>query len=78
MCSVSKPSSERSAKSVVPVASRWLKKSERAGCALEPTVSQRSSPEWQVYFEANKAIIAVGAEGKFPAVERSLKVKNAA
>jgi len=32
---------------------------------------------WQVYFDTNKAIVAVGAEGGFPAVERILKVKNA-
>jgi small conductance mechanosensitive channel len=31
---------------------------------------------WQVYFDTNKAIVAVGGEGKFPPVERSLILKN--
>jgi small conductance mechanosensitive channel len=31
---------------------------------------------WQVYFDANKAIVAVGSEGRFPPVDRVLKVKN--
>lgn len=31
---------------------------------------------WQVYFATNKAIIAVGKEGGYPAVERTLKMKN--
>ena len=31
---------------------------------------------WQVYFDTNKAIIAVAGEGKFPPVERSLKLKQ--
>jgi small conductance mechanosensitive channel len=31
---------------------------------------------WQVYFDGNKAIVAVGAEARFPPVERVLKVKN--
>ena len=33
---------------------------------------------WQVYFEANKAIVAVSGEGKYPAPERRLHVRNAA
>jgi small conductance mechanosensitive channel len=33
---------------------------------------------WQVYFEANKAILAVNSEGKYPAPERRLHVRNAA
>jgi small conductance mechanosensitive channel len=33
---------------------------------------------WQVYFEANKAILAVNGEGKYPAPERRLHVRNAA
>lgn len=32
---------------------------------------------WQVYFDTNRAIIAVAGEAGFPAVERNLKVKNA-
>lgn len=32
---------------------------------------------WQVYFATNKAIIEVGKEGGYPAVERTLKMKNA-
>lgn len=32
---------------------------------------------WQVYFATNKAIIAVGKEGGYPAVERTMKMKNA-
>lgn len=32
---------------------------------------------WQVYFEANKAIVAVNGEGKYPAPERRLHVRNA-
>lgn len=31
---------------------------------------------WQVYFDTNKAIVAVGGEGKFPPVERSVTLKN--
>jgi small conductance mechanosensitive channel len=31
---------------------------------------------WQVYFDTNKAIVAVGGEGKFPPVERNLTLKN--
>src|SRR6187402_2003664 len=31
---------------------------------------------WQVYFDGNKAIIAVAGEAGFPPVERSLRVKN--
>ena len=31
---------------------------------------------WQVYFDTNKAIVAVGGEGKFPPVERSLSLKS--
>lgn len=31
---------------------------------------------WQVYFDTNKAIIAVAGEAKFPPVERSLKLKQ--
>ena len=33
---------------------------------------------WQVYFDANKAIVAVAGEAGFPPVERKLNVKNAA
>jgi small conductance mechanosensitive channel len=33
---------------------------------------------WQVYFDTNKAIVAVAGEGKFPPVERSLILKNPA
>lgn len=33
---------------------------------------------WQVYFDANKAIVAVGGEAKYPPVERTLKVKTVA
>jgi small conductance mechanosensitive channel len=33
---------------------------------------------WQVYFDTNKAIVAVGGEGKFPPVERSVTLKNPA
>jgi small conductance mechanosensitive channel len=33
---------------------------------------------WQVYFDTNKAIVAVGGEGKFPPVERTLKMKQPA
>jgi small conductance mechanosensitive channel len=32
---------------------------------------------WQVYFETNRAIIAVAKEGGYPAVERTMKLKNA-
>jgi len=32
---------------------------------------------WQVYFDTNKAIIAVAGEAGFPPVERKLNVKNA-
>jgi small conductance mechanosensitive channel len=32
---------------------------------------------WQVYFDTNKAIVAVAGEAGFPPVERSLKLKNA-
>ncbi|MES1174435.1 MAG: mechanosensitive ion channel family protein [Myxococcales bacterium] len=31
---------------------------------------------WQVYFETNKAIVAVAGEAGFPPVERNLKLKN--
>jgi len=31
---------------------------------------------WQVYFETNKAIVAVAGEGKFPPIERSVTLKN--
>ena len=31
---------------------------------------------WQVYFDTNKAIVAVAGEGKFPPVERSVLLKN--
>lgn len=31
---------------------------------------------WQVYFDTNKVIIATGAEGQFPQVDRVLKIKN--
>jgi small conductance mechanosensitive channel len=31
---------------------------------------------WQVYFDTNKAIIAVAGEAGFPPVERNLKLKN--
>lgn len=31
---------------------------------------------WQVYFDTNKAIVAVGSEGGYPPVERTLKVKD--
>lgn len=31
---------------------------------------------WQVYFDTNKVIIAVGGEGNYPPVERTLKVKQ--
>ncbi len=33
---------------------------------------------WQVYFDTNKAIVAVASEAGYPAVERSLHVKTAA
>jgi len=33
---------------------------------------------WQVYFDTNKAIVAVAGEAGFPPVERKLTVKNAA
>jgi small conductance mechanosensitive channel len=33
---------------------------------------------WQVYFDTNKAIVAVGGEGKFPPVERSVTLKHPA
>lgn len=33
---------------------------------------------WQVYFDTNKAIVAVAGEAGFPPVERKLMVKNAA
>ena len=33
---------------------------------------------WQVYFETNKAIVAVAGEAKFPPVERSVNLKNPA
>jgi small conductance mechanosensitive channel len=32
---------------------------------------------WQVYFDTNKAIVAVATEAGYPAVERNLKLKNA-
>ena len=32
---------------------------------------------WQVYFETNKAIVAVAGEGHFPPVEHNIKLKNA-
>src|SRR3954468_16900561 len=32
---------------------------------------------WQVYFDTNKAIVAVAGEAGYPAVERKLMVKNA-
>jgi len=35
-----------------------------------------TSNYWQVYFDANKAIAAVGAEGAYPPVERTLKLAN--
>lgn len=31
---------------------------------------------WQVYFEGNKAIVAVASEAAFPPVERTMKLKN--
>jgi small conductance mechanosensitive channel len=31
---------------------------------------------WQVYFDTNKAIVAVAGEAKFPPVERSMTLKN--
>jgi small conductance mechanosensitive channel len=31
---------------------------------------------WQVYFETNKAIVAVAGEAGFPPVERNLKLKS--
>ena len=33
---------------------------------------------WQVYFDTNKMIVAACAEGHFPPVDRTLKVKNVA
>jgi small conductance mechanosensitive channel len=33
---------------------------------------------WQVYFDGNKAIVAVAGEGAFPAVERTLNVRGKA
>lgn len=33
---------------------------------------------WQVYFETNKAIVAVNGEGNYPAPERRLHVRNVA
>jgi small conductance mechanosensitive channel len=33
---------------------------------------------WQVYFDANKAIIAVGGEAGFPSVERTVKLRDRA
>jgi hypothetical protein len=33
---------------------------------------------WQVHFDTNKAIVAVGGEGKYPPVERTLKMKQPA
>ena len=33
---------------------------------------------WQVYFETNKAIVAVAGEAKFPPVERNVNMKNPA
>jgi small conductance mechanosensitive channel len=33
---------------------------------------------WQVYFETNKAIVAVAGEAKFPAVERNVKLRQPA
>lgn len=32
---------------------------------------------WQVYFDGNKAIVAVAGEAGFPAVERNVRMKNA-
>jgi small conductance mechanosensitive channel len=32
---------------------------------------------WQVYFDGNRAIVAVASEAGFPPVERSFKMKNA-
>jgi small conductance mechanosensitive channel len=32
---------------------------------------------WQVYFDTNKAIVAVAGEAGFPPVEHTLKLKNA-
>jgi small conductance mechanosensitive channel len=36
-----------------------------------------SNNYWQVYFATNKAIAAVGAEGAYPPVERTLKLRDA-
>lgn len=33
---------------------------------------------WQVYFDGNKAIIEVGGEAQYPALERTVKMKEAA
>ena len=31
---------------------------------------------WQVYFDANKAIVAVGGEAPYPPIERTLKLRD--
>ncbi|HVJ17770.1 MAG TPA: mechanosensitive ion channel family protein, partial [Polyangiaceae bacterium] len=33
---------------------------------------------WQVYFDANKVIVSVGAEAQYPPVERTIKLKDQA
>jgi small conductance mechanosensitive channel len=46
------------------------------GPVLTVRTSTHTSNYWQVYFDMNKAIAAVGAEGAYPPAERTFKLRD--